>query len=75
MAAPEHGIVRGYREIRALLGVRMETVYALVRFDAARPVPFLLRTGRGSRAAVRATAADVWSLWREFEAATRTGNV
>lgn len=71
MDAPQGtAIVRGYRGIRELLGVRMSTVYALVHFDSARETPALARTMRGGRASVRATATDVWRLFREFEAAS-----
>lgn len=68
----EHGIVRGYRDIRKLLGVRMSTVYALARFDAARDPRVFVRSGDDARGTVRATVADVWQLFRDWEAARQS---
>jgi hypothetical protein len=66
---PAAGIVRGYRGIRELLGVSMDTVCALVGYDSGRERPILVRATRGNRASIRATAVDVWRLYREFQAA------
>lgn len=65
----DSSIVRGYRGIRELLGVSMDTVSALVRFDAERQPPVLARVPSDRRATLRAHASDVWALFREFEAA------
>lgn len=71
--AQQTGVVRGYRAIRALLGVRMATVYALARFDTGREPRVLVRSGEDGRGTVRTTVADVWQLYRDWQAEQQAG--
>lgn len=62
----QSGMVRGYRAIRELLGVRMDIVPSLLKFDAERGGRVFLLHGRDRRRTVRARAADVLELYREW---------